>query len=89
MTTTDLIVAQRDDPTLAAARMVAEGNPDLSEVEGFYYENDILYRPWEPKRPKNEHSPVHQLAKCRDAALAIAHNIHLGGHGKRTQPNVS
>ena len=88
MTTDDLIVAQRDDPTLAAARMVAEGNPDLSEGEGFYYENDILYRRWEPKRPENEHGPVHQLvlpAKCRDAALAIAHNIPLGGHLWKTK----
>ena len=81
MTTAHLIVAQRDDPTLAAARMVAEGNPDLLEGESFYYENDILYRRWEPKGPENEHGPVYQLVlpvECRDTAPAIAHNIPLG-----------
>ena len=88
LTTEELRAAQRDDPTLKAARRVANGQPDLSEGEGFYYENDILYRRWEPKGPERQHGIVQQLVlptECRDAVLAIAHEIPLGGHLGKTK----
>ena len=88
MTPEELKDAQQEDTTLAAARMVADGNPNLSEGEGFYYAQGILYRKWEPKGPENKMGPVHQLvlpAQCRDAALAIAHEIPLGGHLGKTK----
>ena len=40
---------------LVAARNVANGKPDLSGGEGFYYEDDLLYRQWEPKGSESTH----------------------------------
>ena len=87
-TLSDLKAAQRDDPTLVAARNVANGKPDLSGGEGFYYEDDLLYRQWEPKGSESTHDTIHQLvlpAKYQDTALAIAHEIPLGGHLGKTK----
>ena len=64
MSTEELKAAQQKDQTLAAARMVATGKPDLSEGEGFYYKDDVLYHRWERKgkgkreRARGSVSPV-------------------------------
>ena len=84
----ELKEAQRDDPTLAAARKVADGTTDLSAGEGFSWKGGLLYRRWEPKRSGQDSGSVVQLvlpARCRDATLAIAHEIPLGGHLGKTR----
>ena len=69
--------------------MIATGKPDLSEGEGFYYKDNVLYRRWERKGRESELEAVyHQLvlpAKCRETALTIAHEIPLGGHLGKTK----
>ena len=88
MTPTELQEAQRTDPTLATARKIAEGNTDLAGGEGFYYRGGLLYRHWEPKGRTHGEESCEQLAlpiKCRDAVLAIAHEIPLGGHLGKTK----
>ena len=50
--------------------------------------DDLLHRQWEPKGSESTHDTIHQLvlpAKYQDTALAIAHEIPLGGHLGKTK----
>ena len=88
MTATELRDAQQEDPTLAIARGVAEGNKDLSGGEGFYYQDGLLYRHWEPKGQVHGAGSFEQIVlplKTRDAVVAIAHKIPLSGHFGKTK----
>ena len=50
MTPEELAEAQRDDAALEKARRIIGGAHDVSGGSGFYRENGLLYRHWEPKR---------------------------------------
>ena len=58
---------------------------DASGGSGFYRNNGLLYRHWEPKRGAGTIEQLMLPAKCIDAALAIAHEIPMGGHLGKTK----
>ena len=75
-------------PLWRIARGVAEGNKDLSGGEGFYYQDGLLYRHWEPKGQVHGAGSFEQIVlplKTRDAVVAIAHKIPLSGHFGKTK----
>ena len=49
ITPEELAEAQRDDPALEKARIIAGGAHDVTGGSGFYRDNSLLYRHWEPK----------------------------------------
>ena len=88
MSTEELRNAQQEDQTLAMVRTVASGKPNLAVGGGFFLRDGLLYRRWEPRGPKSGSDSVIQLVvpeKCRDAVMAVAHEIPLGGHLGKTK----
>ena len=78
---------QEADKTLAAAR--GEMN---SASQGFFLQESLLYRCWEPPGHKGDVVAVEQLVllgSCRQAVLHLAHEISLAGHmGKKTAKRI-
>ena len=77
--------SQHDDPTLEKAQKIAGGVCNVSGGEGFYVQNNLLYRHWNLKKGGGTIEQLVLPAKCRDAALAIAHEIPMGGHLGKTK----
>ena len=48
MTPQELKDLQKNDPTLAKARKVADGQRSTEAGDGFFWKNDLLYRRWTP-----------------------------------------
>lgn len=88
MSTEELRNAQQKDQTLATVRAAASGKPNLAVGGGFFLRDGLLYRHWEPRGPTPGKDSVIQLVvpeKCRDAVMAVAHEIPLGGHLGKTK----
>ena len=88
MTPAELRNVQLGDPTLEIARRVTEGNKVLKAGKGFYFQDGLLYCHWEPKNQNQSDRCIRQLVlptSCREAVMAIAHEIPLGGHLGKTK----
>ena len=82
----ELAGAQRDDLVLEKPRIIAGGAHGVLGGSGFYYhDNGLLYRHWVPKRGAGTIEQLVLQTKCIDTALAITHEIPMGGHLGKTK----
>ena len=84
VTKDDLQRMQKEDPTLAVVREMAN-ETTTPQVNSFYWEDGLMYRKWQPRgQEKEEVDQIILPKECRQKVLELAHAIPLAGHlGKK------